>query len=221
MVDAARRTPGALVHCGWRYLVRGEGGWLPRDPESPARTGDALGDWLRGAFVPTCALLWPRALFHATGGWDESLTLNDDGDLAMRALAAGAPLVRAEGGEGFYRRHGTDRVTVSTGVADQARLRSGMRVLEKLSGVLLAQDRVDAYAAPIAHAYGELALYAFRAGHAALGRECLARAGGGAGRGTGARTHAGRLLTRVLGLQGKERIAAALGRRIRAAGGSR
>ena len=214
LAETAQRSPGALVHCGWRYLVREGDEWVPRAPRRHLPTGDSLRDWLEGGFVPTCSLLWPREVFAATGGWDPELTLNDDGDLAMRALAAGARLVRAAGGEGFYRRHGDERASMSTAVADEAKLRSGMRALEKISDVLDGQGRLDAYREPIAAAYRELALYAFRAGHREAGRECLARAGGGAGRGTGARTFAGRVLTRVLGLEGKERIAAALGRRI-------
>lgn len=214
MMETARREPGALVHCGWRYLVREAEAWIPLSPPRRVPTGDPLFDWLDGGFVPTCALLWPRDVYAATGGWDESLTLNDDGDLAMRALAAGARLIRAEGGEGLYRRHGGERTSMSTDVGGEAKIRSGMRVLEEISYVLYTQDRLDPYRAPIGAAYRELALYAFRAGRSALGRECLAQAGDGAGRGTGARTFGGRMLTRVLGLEGKERIAAALGRRI-------
>lgn len=219
LAETARRSPGALVHCAWRYLVRDEAGaWVPRNPVRHQPSGDPLRDWLEGCFVPTCSLLWPREVYLATGGWDEALTLNDDGDLAMRALAAGARLVPAAGGEGFYRRHGAERVSLSADVGSEAKLRSGMRVMEKLSEVLEAQERLDAYREPIGQVYRELALYAFRGGHAELGRECLSRAGG-SGRETGARTLAGRLLTRVLGLEGKERVAAALGRRIPRAGG--
>ena len=195
--------------------------WIPRDPARPARTGDALRDWLQGGFVPTCSLLWPRGVYAATGGWDEALTLNDDGDLAMRALAAGARLARADGGEGLYSRHGSERTSMSTDVGGETKIRSGMRALEKVSYVLYTQDRLDAYRQPIGAAYRELALYAFRAGRSGLGRECLAHAGGGTGRGTGARTFGGRVLTRVLGLEGKERIAAALGRRVAGAEGAR
>ena len=85
MMEAAGREPGALVHCGWRYLVRQEGAWVPRLPARRAPTGDALRDWLEGGFVPTCALLWPRAVYAATGGWDEALTLNDT-TLAVASL---------------------------------------------------------------------------------------------------------------------------------------
>lgn len=220
LAETAQRSPGALVHCGWRHLVREQGAWVPRPPVRRMSSGDPLRDWLLGGFVPTCSLLWPREIYAATGGWDEELTLNDDGDLALRALAAGARLVRAAGGEGFYRRHGTERVTMSSDVGSQAKLRSGMRVMEKVSDVLYTQGRLDAYREPIAKVYRDLALYAFRAGHTELGRECLSRAGG-SGRGTGARTFTGRLLTRVLGLEAKERIAAALGRRIPGAGSVR
>jgi glycosyltransferase involved in cell wall biosynthesis len=214
MAETAQRSPGALVHCGWRYLVREDGAWVPRAPVRHVPSGDPLRDWLQSGWVPTCSLLWPREVFAAAGGWDESLTLNDDGDLAMRALAMGTRLVRAAGGEGFYRRHGSERTSMSTDVGGETKLRSGMRALEKISYVLYTQDRLDAYAGPVGAAYRELALYAFRAGHTELGRECLSRAGGGSGRGMGARTLAGRMLTWVLGLEGKERIAAALGRRI-------
>lgn len=219
LAETAQRSPGALVHCAWRYLVRDEAGaWVSRAPLRHPSSSDPLRDWLEGGFVPTCSLLWPREIYIGAGGWDEALTLNDDGDLALRALAAGARLVRAAGGEGFYRRHGAERTSLSADVASEPTLRSGMRVMEKLSGVLDAQARLDAYREPIGRVYRELALYAFRAGHTDLGRECLSRAGGSS-RGTGARTFAGRLLTRVLGLEGKERIAAALGRRIPRAGG--
>ena len=220
LAETAQRSSGAMVHCGWRYLVREGDAWVPRAPARHQPSGDPLRDWLEGGFVPTCALLWPREIYAATGGWDEDLTLNDDGDLPMRALAAGARLVRAAGGEGFCRRHGSEGKSLGTDVGSEAKLRSGMRVLEKIAEVLEGQDRLDAYREPIGRVYRELALYAFRGGHADLGRECLSRAGG-SGRGTGARTLAGRLLTRVLGLEGKERIAAALGRRIPGAGAER
>lgn len=218
LAETAQRSPGAMVHCGWRYLVREDGAWVPRAPVRHQAGGDPLRDWLEGGFVPTCSLLWPREIYAATGGWDPELTLNDDGDLAMRALAAGARLVRAAGGEGFYRRHGPERTSLSADVTSEPKLRSGMRVMEKLADVLDAQARLEDYREPMAKVYRELALYAFRAGHAELGRECLSHAGGSS-RGTGARTLAGRVLTRVLGLEGKERIAAALGRGIPRGGG--
>ena len=33
--------------------------------------------------MPPCAILWPRAVYAQTGGWDESITFNDDADLVM------------------------------------------------------------------------------------------------------------------------------------------
>jgi glycosyltransferase involved in cell wall biosynthesis len=213
LAGTALRSPGALVACGWRELVREGSEWVARGPRRrprPSAGRDPLRAWLEGDFVPTCSLLWPREVFDATGGWDETLTLNDDGDLALRALAAGTPLVRAAGGEGLYRRHGADRVTVSTDVRSGAKLRSAMRVLDRLSATLAGQGRLDDYRDALAGPYADVAQLAFRAGLTGLGRACLAKAGAGAGRGVPARTLPGRLLTRVLGLEGKERVTAAL-----------
>ncbi|HEX8692867.1 MAG TPA: glycosyltransferase [Longimicrobium sp.] len=218
MVETAERSPGALVACGWRYLTsRDGGGWVPGPAPRPPRAAgaDPLLAWLRDGWCPPCALLWPRAVWERTGGWDESLTLHDDGDLAMRALAAGVPLARTEGNGAFYRRHGPGRATVSGGRSPAA-VRSGLAVLDRVSSTLAAQGRLDRYRAALAVRYADLAQLAFQAGHRELGRECLARAGAGSGRGTPARTLPGRLLILAFGLERKERILAAL-RRLRTA----
>ena len=62
---------------------------------------------------------------------------------------------------------------MSSDLGSEAKLRSGLRVVEKLSDVLYTQDRLDAYREPMAKIYRGLAQAAFRAGHTQLGRECL------------------------------------------------
>ena len=202
----------ALAACPWRRLRRRGGRWEPAaaDRPFPVAGADPLRGWLEGAWVPTCALLWGRGAFDASGGWDPEITQNEDGDLAMRALAGGAPLLLAEDGEGFYRTHGAERLTVSGDVFSAPRLRSRARVLEKLE--VLLGPRLPAYADAVGMAWHHLAQDAFRGGHPELGRVCLARGRVRAGERAISRTRAGRLLARLVGLERKERLAAALAR---------
>jgi O-antigen biosynthesis protein len=214
LLAALRGGPAGAAVCPWGYLRRVDGRWTatPADRPLPNPTGDPLRGWLAGAWAPTNSILWCRRAFERTGGWDERLTLNDDGDLMMRALAGGMRLAVADAGMAHYRRHGGARLSVSADVFSEERLLSAVRVLEKISGLLEQQGRLDGYARPIGLAYHHLALLAFRGRHWSLGRECLHRGEAGAGRQALDRTAVGRLLTRLLGLERKERVAAAIAR---------
>lgn len=216
LVEAARAEPGALAVCPWmRYTEGADGRWReePGEVPLPAPAADPLREWLLGRWLPTCALLWPRAVYDRTGGWDEALAINQDGDIAMRALAAGAPLARAAGGTGFYRTHGAARPSVSRSLAAERKQRSRMRVLEKLSATLEEQGRLGEYAEALGVAWHEVALRAFQQGHPELGRECQRRGDALAGPRAVSRTAAGRLLVRALGPERKERVVQWLARR--------
>jgi O-antigen biosynthesis protein len=215
LLAALRGGPAGAAVCPWGYLRRVDGRWTatPADRPLPDPAGDPLGGWLAGTWAPTNSILWCRRAFELTGGWDERLTLNDDGDLMMRALAGGMRLAVADAGMAYYRRHGEARVSVSADVYSEERLLSGVRVLEKIGDLLERQGRLEeGYARSIGLAYHHLALLAFRGRHWSLGRECLRRGEAGAGRQALDRTAVGRLLTRLLGLERKERVAAAIAR---------
>ena len=217
LVDAAVGAPGALAVCEWAYLRRDGDGWREgrRDVRlPPVDSDDALRGWLEGrAWVPPCVLLWPRAVFEATGGWDESLARNQDGDIAMRALAEGAPVTRAAGGRGFYRQHGAARVSVSRNFVSEEKFGSAVRVLDNLLARLEGQGRVERFARSLGFAYQQTAWRGFQQGFTELGRECerrgLALAGG---RLAVSPRRAGRLLERVVGLERKEALVQRLAR---------
>jgi O-antigen biosynthesis protein len=156
--------------------------------------------------------MWSRGAWERAGGWDESMAQNQDGDLAMRALARGVPLVLAEGGMSLYRDHGGARPSISSTPYAEAKLRSRFRVLDRLAGILAEQGRLEAYRQAIGTLCQAIALDAFRGGFAELGRACRARGMALGGEPAVARTLAGRLLTRALGMERKERIAAVLAR---------
>lgn len=214
LVAAGRASPKAMAFCSWRRLRWKRGAWClePADIPLPNPRADHLRGWLEGVWVPPSAVLWRREVYERTGGWDETLTLLDDGDLMMRALAQGARLVRAGGGEAYYRAHEPSRLSVSANLFSIERFQSGMRVFEKLVQQLERQGRLDAYAIPVGFAYHRLALMGFRLGFAEQARECERRGKLYAGRRAVSRTWVGRLLSRIVGLERKEWIADALAR---------
>lgn len=209
LVAAVKERPNSLAVCGWRRLKRVNGAWTPAPadaPLPPESSDAALRGWLDGsAWVPPCALLWRRDAYQATGGWDETLTLNDDGDLAMRALAGGAGVVRAAGGEAFYRWHDAARVSVSQSFLKADRVRSQIHVLDKLAGILRAQGRSAEFGAALGRGYAGAAYLGFQNRHPELGREAAAKARALAGRVLVSPRAGGRVLEAILGLERKER----------------
>jgi glycosyltransferase involved in cell wall biosynthesis len=214
LVAAVRDRPGAIAYCPWRRLRSVGAQWVtgPAEMRLPVSKADHLKGWLTDSWVPTCSVLWRRETYECTGGWDEDLTWGDDGDLMLRALARGAGLVKAQGGEGYYRYHGHTRLSVSSDSGSERKFRSQMHVLEKLQAELERQGRLPPYATAIGLAYHRLVSRAFQQGHRKLARECLRRGESLAGPRAVSRTRAGRLLVRVFGIERKERIAAMLAR---------
>lgn len=65
-------------------------------------------DWMTGAFIPPCGVLWSTAYVRELGGWNEVLSLNQDGDIILRAAAAQARIVRAKSGHAVYWHHDSE-----------------------------------------------------------------------------------------------------------------
>jgi O-antigen biosynthesis protein len=208
LVAAVRDRPGTVGYCEWRRWRQVGGQWQPSPAEIPPLQldQDPLRGWLEGVWVPPCAILWRRDSYEVTGGWDERLTLNDDGDLMMRALARGVRLVRAEGGESYYREHHGSRLTVSNDVTSESKFQSRMRSYRNLMDELIHQDRLPEYAAPLGVLFHQLSEFAFREGYPASAHECLALGHQLAGPRAVSRTLLGRCLARVLGVERKELV---------------
>lgn len=79
-------------------------GWPLVDSSNPvAWLTDLLGP-LRGAMVPLGAWLTPRSISEKIGSWNETLTLNDDGEYFARAVLASGGIRRATTGKYYYRK---------------------------------------------------------------------------------------------------------------------
>jgi glycosyltransferase involved in cell wall biosynthesis len=216
LVAVLQAAPGGadVAVCRWQRLEERSDRWIARPASVPfPPPADPLRGWLEGVWVPPCGVLWRREAFERTGGWDERVTLNDDGDLMMRALAAGARLVAASAGCAYYRFHGSSRTSVSSQAQRSDRLGSLQRALENLEAELRLRGTLSRYADAIGVAYHRAALAGFQIGADEFARECQRRGDLLAGRRAVSPTRGGRLLTLLLGsVERKERIADGLAR---------
>ncbi|PKN64821.1 MAG: hypothetical protein CVU57_13500 [Deltaproteobacteria bacterium HGW-Deltaproteobacteria-15] len=204
-----------IAACSWRRFEKSTKGWvrlpsgLPADPPE----GDPLLGWLVGWYIPPCALLWARHTYEETGGWDEELWANQDGDLILRALLGGAKIQRTNRGEAYYRNHGTARVSVSSNLGSVRAFRSRVRVLEKVTVRITELGCLDKYRIPLGQAYHKLARNNFET-DTALARECLKRSRIYAGHKAVIGSLAHRVLCMLLGVERKEFLATLFGQKI-------
>ncbi|HEY0863715.1 MAG TPA: glycosyltransferase family 2 protein [Lacunisphaera sp.] len=134
------RPAGTVATCAW--------GRFQEDPRTARFVDDAVfrdfapvdflvlaGD--TGAMMhPSCWLL-PRPVVERAGPWDESLSLNDDGEYFARALLASAGMAFSATGRSYYR--SGLRGSLSQQRGERAR-RSQFRSLELITQHLLAAE---------------------------------------------------------------------------------
>lgn len=157
MTRALEAGEGDIALAPWLRLVPSGAAWVWAPPSCAARRpgDDDLAAWLRGWYHPPCAVLWSRAAYERSGGWDPGIGVNDDGDVMMRGLVHGNRLARTAGGAGFYRRSGEG--SLSAGAQTAAGLASRVAVLERIEALLREQQRIARYRAPMAEAVRQVA----------------------------------------------------------------
>jgi len=133
----ACENPGCNVY-GHAVKVRVENGEykiLQEKGECPG--DDLLEQWLGHWSIWSNCILWPRENIEKVGGWDETLSANQDGDIAMRALVAGIRFVYAENApRAKYLRHDAESDQISSTLNGKT-LDSKIKTLEKVERLLL------------------------------------------------------------------------------------
>jgi glycosyltransferase involved in cell wall biosynthesis len=136
----AGRPAGTVATCAW--------GRFETDPAAARFVDEAVfrdfapvdflvlaGD--TGAMMhPSCWLL-PRAVAERAGPWDETLSLNDDGEYFCRAVLAGTGMAYSATGRSYYRSGLPGSLSQQRG--ERAR-RSQFRSLELITAQLLAAE---------------------------------------------------------------------------------
>lgn len=155
LVEALEAARGGIACAPWYRFERSGGAWHWAPPScAPRRAGqDDLSAWLTGWYHPPCSVLWSRAAYELSGGWDPDLAVNQDGDVMMRALARGAVLARTARGAAFYRRL-PEGGSLSSKAKGERGIAARLEVTARVMALLEEQGRLGAYAAPLSEALG-------------------------------------------------------------------
>jgi len=212
LMEVLSSSSAGFATCRWDRLVqtrRNQWERIASEIPLPSENHDeALRDWLGGkTWVPPCALLWRREALERVGAWDDTLTMNQDGDIAMRALATGINITHSAETGALYRSHASNRLTVSHSFFRKDRLQSQIKVVDKILAILVQQNRVQLFQHALAFAYHRIASLGFQTGHVSLARECQHKGDALAGRQIVSPTRLGRVLERIIGLEHKEHLA--------------
>ena len=151
--------PDAIAACEWKRYELRDGEWQVGPATcAPRKAGqDALSAWLSGWYHPPCCVLWSRAAYDKSGGWDPVSTQNDDGDIIMRALIAGVPLLRTTGGTSYYRRLPHGNISLSGKRFTEQGLSARLDVIERIEALLEKQGRKNHFAVALRKAYLSIA----------------------------------------------------------------
>ncbi|WP_130649331.1 glycosyltransferase family 2 protein [Egicoccus halophilus] len=172
LVEALAEAPDGVALAPWSRLQAVDGRWVRRRRSCrPRRAGeDPLDAWLTGWYHPTSAVLWSREAFERAGRWDERLHNNQDGDLVLRALVGGTPMVEASRGELLYRRH--EAATSLSDTRTTARgVRSRFEVVRKVRYRLELEGELPRHRHAVARAFLDVAALA-EVADPALARRC-------------------------------------------------
>jgi glycosyltransferase involved in cell wall biosynthesis len=211
--DAIGDRTGHVAAAPWRKLHLEDGRWVPREPGKPMRPphDDPVLAWLGNWYIPPCAILWPRGLYDATGGWGEPGPW-DDRELMLRALLRGARLAHADRGGALYRifDDGESLSSLPTHEATRARIQA----LDDVAGLARQSGLFDRYRKALGAEYFNVA-HAYARPYPDLLLDCYARVDLCLGRRPLSGSPLNRVLWRVMGLERKERAARWI-RRVRA-----
>ena len=103
-----------------------------------------LESWLRGKWVPPCAVLWNRESINRLGAWDDTLTKHQDAELMMRSAILGAKLTHCESANSIYF-EGAEGERISQKTNERAHrdiLRTRRELLSAIKGTKLDCHRV-------------------------------------------------------------------------------
>ena len=151
-------APGAVAVCRWgRFTtsvadVRLDPGptWTDLSP-----TAWLLANWSRGGGMMFPALwLVPRAVIECAGGWNESLSLNDDGEFFTRVVAASSQVLFCSEPIAYYRSGISGSLS---GLRSRAGWVSGFNALESMVGQLLRLDSSESAQATVSRLWQDYA----------------------------------------------------------------
>ena len=157
--DALQAGTSDIACCPWYRYEFAAGIWSVAHKSCPPRLpgDDALAAWLSGWYQPPCSILWSRQAFARSGGWDNRVKMNQDGDIMMRGLVAGNRLRRTDEGAAYYRRLPGERSSISSKRKTRKGIESRLFVLERIVALMEKEGIARRYAPALVDAYDALA----------------------------------------------------------------
>jgi len=154
-LEVCEANPGFVSYCQWQPFQH-EIGDLPlclEGGDTFVSKYDYFNSYLNNTInLLHCCHLIPRAIAERAGKWDESLTLNDDGEYAARVVAASSGLVPAGLGPlYYYRKHKGSLSSVNS----HQKVLSGIKALDKIVEISAANG-VDIMSKKLARNYFNL-----------------------------------------------------------------
>ena len=208
LLEVSYQYPDSIIASPWTRIKKSGLNWLEENKsiqKLPPNDDPVLG-WLSGWYYPPCSILWPTEIYlEKAAEWDESLHANQDGDLMLRALLNGANFKISDKGKSFYRLHDDSTMSISKDIISANALISRMKVLNKVITKLIDNHQLDDYKDVIGIAYHKLARNNILI-NSSLSNECIILSKQyGNGNISGTFTH--KLITYLVGLRNKEKIA--------------
>lgn len=94
--------------------------------------------WGSGMTVVVYSWLIPRKLIEECGGWDEKLSVNDDGEFSARIVIGASKVLYVEGSKGYYRKDNENSLSKQT---TKKALVSNLKSFEKYTELM--KDVID------------------------------------------------------------------------------
>lgn len=159
-------------------------------------------EWLVGLAVNPSSMLWRTPFLREIGGWAEDISINQDSELVLRALARGARIACNHAGFGIYNVGSPDSVS--------SNFRSSKKILAQFETLRRVRKEAEQYGfgdslGGVDRMLYNVARWGFQIGDPSLARDALAER-----HGISRRRHYGpwrhRLLASLLGLEMKTRL---------------
>ncbi|PHS31232.1 MAG: glycosyl transferase [Sulfurovum sp.] len=109
----------SIVHVDWKELP------INKNYDDPIQFLTTL--WASGMTVVIYAWLFPRRLIEESAGWDEKISVNDDGEFSARMVVEASKIVYVKESKGYYRKDNDN--SLSKQVSKKA-LRSNLNSFE-------------------------------------------------------------------------------------------
>lgn len=142
-LTVARENFGANIYGPWAKGWFDNNDFIVDFAKGKCPGVDLLEHWIVNWWVQTCCVLWPRTNIELTGGWDETLHANQDGDIAMRALIEGVPFVYAENAPVAKIVMHNDEIRSISSTKSEKTLESRYRVLIKIEQLLIEKKKLS------------------------------------------------------------------------------